>query len=348
VTLAVEAHAVAPSGLAAWADEWRGLERRSAGTFYLGYDWLSAWAGVYSPRELLAIRVVGPDGVFGLGLIEPGPRRRWRFAGDLVTSERGLLCAAGREDEAWAALGQWLGERRGDWATLEVAGADAGARALCPGALDRQPWPRLRLPRSFDEYLAARPPVVRKAFKQKLRRLEQAGAEVREVEAAGREEGLRAFLRLHLERTASKQESHPQMDVRLLELLAAAGAGPDLELRLFALVAGGRCQGVTVRLDHRGVGYFYNAGFDPAAMRLSPGIVLELASIRDAVARGLEWYDLGPGAYRYKAELGGVSEDRYRVLASSPTPRGRAAGAEARVRRRLRRLARRLRGRRPR
>jgi CelD/BcsL family acetyltransferase involved in cellulose biosynthesis len=318
VTLAVDVQAVAPSELAAWAQEWRDLERTSAGTFYVGYDWLSAWAAVYAPPELLGVRVADAEGVVALGLIEPGPGRRWRFAGDRVTSERGLLCASGRDDEAWAALAAWLRARPGDWATLEVAGADAGAGRLSAGGLRPVPWPRLRLPGSFEDYLAARSSVVRKGFKQKLRRLERAGAEVREVGLADREEALHAFLELHLERTASKGEHHPDMDGRLVELLARAGAGPGLELRLFSLVAGKACRGVSVRLDHQGVGYFYNSGFDPAAARLSPGIVLELASIRDAMARGLEDFDLGPGEYRYKHELGGVTEDRYGVVASSP------------------------------
>jgi len=82
--------------------------------------------------------------------------------------------------------------------------------------------------------------------------------------------------------------------------------------------------------------------------------VLELASIRDAIARRLGRFDLGTGDYRYKHELGGAVERRYSVIAASPTLPGRASAAAARSaavlrervrpRARARRLALRVRG----
>jgi CelD/BcsL family acetyltransferase involved in cellulose biosynthesis len=336
VPLAVDVQAVAPTDPAAWAEQWRAFERLSPASFYLGCDWLGAWTEVYRPRRLRLVRVSAGDATVALGLVASDSRRRWRFAGGPVTAQRGLLCAPGREGEAWAALGAWLRAHPAEWSMLEGNGVDSGAAALPSGKLRPAPGLRLRLPDSFDAYIANRSPTVRKGFRQKLRRLEQAGAEVREVEADRRRQALGAFLELHLARAASKGERHPQMDRRLLELLEAAAAKPSLELRLFELVVAGRRHGVSVRVDYGNTGYFYNSGIDPRAGRLSPGIALELASIRDALARGLGEFDLGPGEYRYKHELGGVVEERYAVLSSSPSPRGRASGAAARVSERAR------------
>jgi CelD/BcsL family acetyltransferase involved in cellulose biosynthesis len=286
-----------------------------------------------------------------MGLLEAPPGRAWRFAGGPVTGQRALLCADGREAAAWQALSGWLTDHPADWRRLDGAGAPDAA-AVLPGARLRAiSAPRLRLPGSFDDYLRERSPTVRKSFKQKLRRVESAGAEVREVNEADRPAALRAFLELHHRRARVKAERHPQMDERLVDLLESAGRGPDLRLRVFELVADGAPRGVTVRVDHRGTGYFYNAGIDPDAGRLSPGIVLELASIRDAIARGLRTFDLGPGEYRYKTELGGGSERWFDFTAASPSLRGRLDGQRSRLvtgaRGKLapaRRAARRLRG----
>jgi CelD/BcsL family acetyltransferase involved in cellulose biosynthesis len=79
---------------------------------------------------------------------------------------------------------------------------------------------------------------------------------------------------------------------------------------------------VTVRLDHGATGFFFNAGMDPDAGQLSPGVNLELASIRDAIERGLQRFDLGPGLYRYKSDLGGVTQARYQLVVVSPALRG--------------------------
>jgi len=60
-------------------------------------------------------------------------------------------------------------------------------------------------------------------------------------------------------------------------------------------------------------------------MALSPGILLELASIRDAIERGVVRYDLGPGDYPYKRDLGARRETRVSVQVVSAGIRGRLA-----------------------
>ena len=94
--------------------------------------------------------------------------------------------------------------------------------------------------------------------------------------------------------------------------------------------------GVSVRLDHGTTGYFYNAGFDPAAAAMSPGIVLELVSIRNAIETGLTCFDLGPGDHRYKRDLGGERRTASRLVATSRSPLGALAQAAYRVRRAVR------------
>ena len=321
------------AGLDGVEDEWRALERALPPDYGVGFDWLSAWARVYAPAALRLVRVGPPGEPLALGLIEERPGSRWELAGAPVSGHRGLL--AGDQTAAWAALDGWLRAHPGEWSLLLGQTVPPAARAL-PGARAREvPLLAFDLPASPEAHLAARPPVHRKALKQKLRRAEREGAAVREVAPERRAEALRTFVELHRQRTRAKGERHPQIDERLVELLLAVRG--DLTLRAFELVAGERVLGVTVRLDLRDTAFFYNAGIDPAAARLGPGVVLELASIRDAIERGLRRYDLGPGDYRYKRDLGGVVHPRYDFAAASPTVRGALAGIRHEVRVRIRR-----------
>src|SRR4051812_6758711 len=92
---------LAAADLGRWEPAWRGLEARAPDAApFLCFDWLAAWARVYSPRRLAGVRAGD-----ALGLLELGPAGRWRVAGRPVTSTRGLL---GAGDEEWAAFGGWL------------------------------------------------------------------------------------------------------------------------------------------------------------------------------------------------------------------------------------------------
>ncbi|MCW2991550.1 MAG: glycosyl transferase group 1, partial [Solirubrobacterales bacterium] len=222
-------------------------------------------------------------------------------------------------------LGAELRRRRGSWGSLSFESVPGAAGALPGATLRPAPSWAVDLPADFDAYIAARSSSQRKAHKQKLRRLPKAGGEVVLVEPARHAEALAAFLSLHARRAAEKGERHPQMDARLSELLGRLGTAEGATLRLLELRVDGATAGVSVRLDRPGGGgaWFYNAGFDPAHRRLGPGVVLELESIRDAIARGHRRFDLGPGLWRYKTDLGGHEEERFDGDAFCPSPRGR-------------------------
>jgi CelD/BcsL family acetyltransferase involved in cellulose biosynthesis len=334
--MTTEVRALTPDDLRGLADEWGALERRSAPAHYsLAHAWLVAWAQVYAPPRLLLVRITGADGgTRALGLIEASRGGRWRFAGGHVTPQRRLLCDPTEERVAWAAWSEWLARHRRRWAILEAGGVPPAA-AQVPGArIEPVSTYALALPETFDAYLAGR---SRRALRQKLNRLERAEAAVREVEPPGHPAALERFIALHARRAADKGEHHPSVDARLCRLLLSlprAEGAP--QLRVFALGVPGGDAGVSVRLDHGRTAYFYNAGFDPAAGELSPGVVLELASIRDAIGRGLVRFDLGPGEYRYKRDLGGERSEFGRLVATSPSPLGALAGAAYRARRRVR------------
>lgn len=309
-----------PSGLEGIRSEWEALRAEDGAGPYLSLDWLIAWQRAYRRSRLGLLRVHEDGKTLALGLVE---RLRWgriAFAGQPVTSERRLLCRRGREADAWRAL-LAMG-RRG---AVEARGLPRELGSLLPpGSSSTVAWPEVRLPGSFDEYLAQRSSGTRKGLKGKLRRAERDGAVAREVPGSERAGAVRDFVRLHRLRASAKGEEHPHVDDRLAAMLAEL----DEALRVFELNVDGARIAVTIRLDGPQVAHFYNGGNHPDWSRLSPGIVVELASIADAIDRGLVRYDLGPGEFRYKRELGGERAERLNVAIP---PRGGW--------RRLRRLA---------
>jgi CelD/BcsL family acetyltransferase involved in cellulose biosynthesis len=315
-------------GLHPLESSWRALDERSdRPSPYLTYDWMAAWLAVYQPPRVALVRALEREGgTVGLGLIEQLAGGRWRFAGRPVTPVRGLQTLVGYREALWSSFGRWLRQHPRDWATLDAEGL------VTPPSLPRLRLaavanPRVDLADSFDEYLADRSPTTRKGLKRKLRRGARAGAAVVEVAPSDRERVLEVWLRLHRLRAEAKGELHPGMEPRVGRLLHAVEQSERLRLRVFELRAEGRTAGASVRIDHGGTAHFYNSGFDPRHGSISPGILLELASIRQAIEEGLHTFDLGPTDYRYKHDLGGDHTTVLRAEAASPAPRGPAVRA---------------------
>jgi len=331
---------ITPNDFAALEIEWRALEERALqATPYLTYDWLRAWIDVYQPARLAVARVQDEmDGDVALGLLEARRPKRWQFAGQPVSPERGLLCADGTCADAWGALGSWLRENPHTWRMLEAESVHVPAVGL-PGVRSRPvALLTLDLPASFDEYLAS---TNAKKARKRMRRAERAAASLREVTGDDRPDALRDFVRFHAWRAASKGERHPGVDERLARMLELVDRGQTVRLRIFDLTVNGERVGVTVRLDHGTTAYSYNDGLHPDHMSLSPGMLLEFESIRTAIEQGTIRYDLGPGDFPYKRELGATPEERHSIEAVGGGVRARIASGTDTTQRALRYGARR-------
>jgi CelD/BcsL family acetyltransferase involved in cellulose biosynthesis len=307
---------------------------------YETFAWLSAWAGVYEPDELLRVEIEAGDGsIAAAGLIDSGRNGRWAFAGGPISGARGLLCRPGAERDAWNALARWLRAHRDRWTTLQATTATEVGMRLGGARITELAVPRIELPESYDLYVAARSRVTRKRMRQRMRRLERGGGEIREVAAAERLGALRDMVRLHGERAAHKGEVHAEVDDRLACLLDAVAAGGGPRVRVAELVVDGQRAGVSARIDHADTAYSFCDGIGVEHLDLSPGIVIELESIRDAIESGLRHYDLGPGEYEYKHNLGATAAHRVAAEIVSPSARGKLARLRSATASRLRSTA---------
>ena len=173
----------------------------------------------------------------------------------------------------------------------------------------------------WEAYLASLDKKSRHEIRRKMRRAESSGPlEFRLVDPTP--EAVDAFIDLHQSRWGDEGlfpdtpggERSRRFLHRLAELETAEGDGRQLQLG--RMDAGGRLVFATVGFDDGTTCYFYNAGMDPEARELSPGVTGTAAYIRDRLAAGRRRFDFLRGNESYKYEWGAVDEPIHRLLVS--------------------------------
>jgi CelD/BcsL family acetyltransferase involved in cellulose biosynthesis len=211
--------------------------------------------------------------------------------------------------------------RCGDPTVDALAGA-FGAREMAEGwilNLEREDvCPVVTLPEGadIDGYLATLGKKERHEIRRKVHRAEAAG-EVRLHDSTDPMADLEAFIKLHQKRwgelglfpdTPGGEQSR-SFARRLFEL-----NGPDGPLRLTFLTVGERRIASGIHFETPDGYLFYNAGIDPEARDLSPGVVMVHAYVRRAIEAGKRRLDLLRGDEPYKYALGAVDEPIQRLL----------------------------------
>ena len=229
-------------------------------------------------------------------LAEPAGRRPW----DLVDLRR-LRCGDPAADALAAAFG--AREIAEGW-TLNVEREDVCPVVTLPADTD------------MDTYLATLDKKQRHEIRRKVRRAEAAG-EILLDESSDPLADLESFIDLHQKRwgadglfpdTAGGAQSRVFFR-RLFEL-----HGTDGPLRLTFLSVGGRRIASGVHFETADSYLYFNAGVDPDARDLSPGVLMVHAYVARALAAGKRRLDFLRGDEPYKYEWGAVDEPIQRLL----------------------------------
>ena len=229
-------------------------------------------------------------------LVHTAGRHRW----DVVDLRR-LRCG----DPAADALAVAFGAREiaENW-TLNVEREDVCPVVTLPAGTD------------MDRYLGTLGKKERHEVRRKLRRAEAVGA-VRLERSTDPVGDLDAFVDLHQKRwgveglfppTTGGDQSRTFFR-RLFELLGGAGT-----VQLHFLTVGGRRIAAGVWFEDATAWYLYNAGVDPEARELSPGVLLSAIAIGAAIAAGRRRFDFLRGDEPYKYEWGAIDEPISRLL----------------------------------
>lgn len=314
------------------AARWDALAR---GVPFRSFAWLSAWWQFYGPSAhdrpwprlfVLAVSdghgsLIGFAPLFLSRSLSAGRVLALLGTGEVYSDYLSVLAEAGRERQVAEALADWLcGPGEGFWETIELNGVDAEDRAtallLCELAkraptVDRRhgidSW-RLRVPATWDEYLSR----VSKSHRKQIRRLQREllNSGQMTVHVVERPDQLPAafelFTELHQRRWNSRGQPGCFGSRRF------AGFLTEVTPRLFAAgqlrLAWLEAEGKPVAADYVLVGdrvwYCYQGGLDPDYLHLEPGRLLFIATLQDAIERGVLAYDFLRGNEPYKAHFG--------------------------------------------
>ena len=184
--------------------------------------------------------------------------------------------------------------------------------------------PVVTLPRGadFDGYLATLGGKERHEIRRKVRRAEAAG-EVRLESSADPIGDLDAFVELHQKRWGAEGLFPPTTGGAASRRFFAAlfeDCAPTGIVDLSFLTVGERRVAAGVTFDDGEAVYYYNAGVEPDARELSPGVVMVARYIQRAIELGRTRLDFLRGDEPYKYEWGAVDSPIERLLVQRTGP----------------------------
>ena len=211
--------------------------------------------------------------------------------------------------------------RCGDPASDALTDAFRTAAATCGWTVVRERedvCPVVTLPEGvdFEGYLDTLEKKARHEIRRKIRRAEAAGA-MAMVESADPSADLPAFIDMHQRKWGERGLFPPNAGgdasrVFIRRLFEAFG--PEGPVRLSFLVRDGRRIGASIHFDDGDTVSYYNAGIDPDARDLSPGVIMIAKLVQAAIATGRHRLDFLRGDESYKYEWGAVDEPIERIL----------------------------------
>lgn len=325
---------VAPPAREALEHEWRALEARSDGSFFISWTWIGAWlAALDGAVELVLLRASIEGRCVGLGLLAPQRTRRrgiissqtlhlhatGRAEFDSLTIEcNGFLVEQQHAALITARMYEHLGGPDVSWDELVLDGLvemprlPLGAGKLgCRVRVEMNHHVDLALVRARQgDYIGLLGSKTRARIRQAQREYAKIGP--LRIEAARTEDEAQAFLDglkwLHQSHWIGRGEPgafanrfFEQFHRRLIREAFSRG-----EVQLLAVHVGARALGYIYSFVQRGHVYFYQCGFnyDLSERYNQPGLVCLAAAIEFYAAHGMRVFDLLAGDTQYKRRLG--------------------------------------------
>ena len=173
----------------------------------------------------------------------------------------------------------------------------------------------IALPGTWDEYLGLLNKKDRHELRRKLRRMDsQTDWKWYSVsEPAQVSERLEEFISLMRQSRTDKDEFMTPQRERFFHSITQRMAELG-RLQLFFLDLDGATVATSLCFDYRGSRLLYNSGYDSEYGYYSVGLLLNAMCLRDAIDRGLTYFDFLRGPEPYKAHLGGQQRSLYQMV----------------------------------
>lgn len=342
--------------LAAHAETW---DRLAAGLPFRGWAWNSSWwrhygddpSGRNRSAQLFVPCVFDQAGTL-IGIAPwyldssatHGRVLRFLGSGEVCSEYSTVLCQPGQESYVTEAMAEWLsGQCRGRsggngsnrWDLLELTGVDAEDTVLAKlvkrldlhgNTIHRRAGPscwRIDLPTRWDDYLAVLSKTHRKRIRRNQRTMFETGRAVLHTVQRARElsGAMDILVDLHQRRWSSTGQPgcfassrfnsfHRELAGHLLR------AG---QLRLQWLEFDRRPIAAEYQLVGDGIVFAYQSGIDPDMEEVSPGRLITMATIRQAIEQGYRAFDFLRGDEPYKQHWRAEPRDCLEIRAVADT-----------------------------
>ncbi len=342
--------------LAAYSEAW---DRMAAGMPFRGLDWNSSWwrhygsdpSGGNRSARLFALCVL--DQIGTLVGVAPwyldssatqGRVLRFLGSGEVCSEYATVLCQPGHEFHVTEAMAEWLtAQARGSshsdgsnrWDLLELTGVDAEDPLVAKlvkrldvhgTTIHRRAGPscwRLDLPTHWDDYLGILSKTHRKRLRRDQRSLFDTGRAVLHTVQRARElpAAMEILVDLHQRRWQAAGQPGCFASSRFASfhrevagLLLRTG-----QLRLQWLELDRRPVAAEYQFVGNGIVYAYQSGIDPDMEEFSPGRLITMATIRQAIEQGYRAFDFLRGDEPYKHNWRAEPHDCLEIRAIADT-----------------------------
>jgi CelD/BcsL family acetyltransferase involved in cellulose biosynthesis len=346
------------AALAGTLDEWRDLATAQSNPFVTP-EWFLCWLRQEADASKPFVPVVrrGDGRLLGLMPLVVTSDRRYpilRFAGADVGDRFEPVVFDDGEEEMGRAMARCLRQRQDDWAIFVADYAPEGAQWLetlvhSPGLVSLRYHARPSVYRSvalsghtWETYLSSMSRNLRGQIGRKLRALEREhDVRFRRTEdPAELPSDMERLFALHRERWRLRGGTF--LESERVRRFHADFASASLErgwLRLWSLDLDGEAIAVWYGWHIGGKYLYYQAGFDPAWSRYSPGLLLLAHTIRAAIDEGATDYDMLLGDEAYKSRFPtNASEGQTIVVTPSLHPSRALVTLDVGIRRTIRAL----------
>ncbi len=302
------------------------LGRSSVNNLYVTPVWQELWWNAFQDgRSLAGFFFTGDGGEVTAIASLSRADDHYSLVGNSDTFDyNDFIVAAGNEDVFYPALLDTIsanGATRLDLfsiseesPTLAILPDLARSKGYAVNVAQEDVAPRIRLPATWDEYLAGLSKKDRHELRRKLRRLDTQGnwrwyCVSDPVEAAER---MDAFVDLMRRSDPAKAEFLTQEREEFFRRMVEATAGEGM-LRLFFMEMDDLPVAASLCFDYDGVRMLYNSGHDPEYRYYSVGLLLHSLCLRDALENGYRYFDFLRGNEPYKYRLGGSDHLLYSI-----------------------------------
>jgi CelD/BcsL family acetyltransferase involved in cellulose biosynthesis len=271
------------------------------------------------------------------------PLRRVTFIGDPLSDYQGPILQRGRELECARAFLAYLRAQAYRFDLIDLPDVPAPSPLAAAAAVEglavhtHRVCPYLQLPPSLAAYRTAHPKLCRSLERQRRKLERDLGAVFDVCPEAEIPVTLERLFTLHQQRWRARglPGAFAEPRVRRFHRAVAPMLHRRDELRLYRLRVRDQIAAVFYCLRDRESVYYYLSGFDASLARYSPGRLVLMQAIADAIEGGARRFDFLRGDERYKYDFGAEDRATVRIVLAGRTLRGVVARGMNRVERAL-------------